>query len=268
RGEDQRLIGTAIILNDVTELRNLNQMKTEFVAIAAHELRTPMTPIKGFISMLNEDDADSFSYEERKEYYNIIEQNVDRLGRLINDLLNVTRIERGVALQLFWEEVDLSALAESVFEIQRGMTNTERHPLVLDSVPNPLKATVGKDQLEQILQNLVSNAIKYSPDGGEVRVIMRDEPETETILVGCQDHGTGMPESAKSKLFKPYRRIHNPKTASVKGTGVGLFLVKNLVKAHHGEIWVDTELGKGTTFWFRLPKNPEQNNDDPKMQRV
>jgi len=256
RGEDHRLIGTAIILNDITDIRNLERMKTEFVAIAAHELRTPMTPIKGFISMLAQDEFDSFTFEERKEYYQIIEQNVDRLNRLINDLLNVTRIERGIALQLFWEEVNLCELAESVFEVQRGMTNTERHPLVVDAQPSPLWATVGRDQIEQILQNLVSNAIKYSPEGGEVRIIIREEPETGTILIGVKDHGTGIPESAQSKLFKPYLRIHNPKTAGVKGTGVGLFLVKNLVEAHHGTIWVESKVGKGTTFWFRIPKTP------------
>ena len=260
RGEDQKLIGNAIILNDITELRNLDRMKTEFVAIAAHELRTPMTPIKGFISMLNQDETDSFTFEDRKEYYDIIEQNVDRLNRLINDLLNVTRIERGVALQLFWEDVDLCAVADSVIEVQRGMTNTDRHVLVLDTEKRPLMATVGKDQVEQILQNLVSNAIKYSPEGGEISIILRDEPASNTVLCGVKDIGTGIPESAKSKLFKPYRRIHNPKTASVKGTGIGLFLVKNLVEAHHGNIWVDTEMGKGTIFWFRLPKTPQEDN--------
>jgi two-component system phosphate regulon sensor histidine kinase PhoR len=257
KDEQQTLIGTVIILNDITEMRNLERMKTEFVAIAAHELRTPMTPIKGFISMLAQDKEDSFTFEERQEYYGIIEQNVDRLGRLINDLLNVTRIERGIAMQLFWEEVELRSLAESVFEVQRGMTNTEKHTLVVDSVPDRVLATVGRDQIEQVLQNLVSNAIKYSPDGGEIRIIIRDEPETKTVLMGVQDHGTGIPESAKARLFKPYLRIHNPKTAGVKGTGIGLFLVKNLVEAHHGVIWVETELGKGTTFWFRLPKSPE-----------
>ncbi|MCC6728152.1 MAG: GAF domain-containing protein [Chthonomonadales bacterium] len=261
RAEDNRLIGTAIILNDITDIRNLERMKTEFVAIAAHELRTPMTPIKGFISMLNQDDMDSFTFEERKEYYDIVEQNVDRLGRLINDLLNVTRIERGIALTLFWEEVDLCQLAESVFEVQRGMTNTDRHTLVLDTKTSCLFATVGRDQIEQILQNLVSNAIKYSPEGGEVRIIVRDEEETQTVLIGVRDQGTGIPESAKAKLFKPYRRIHNPKTASVKGTGIGLFLVKNLVEAHRGTIWVDSELGKGTTVWFRIPKAPPETAD-------
>jgi two-component system phosphate regulon sensor histidine kinase PhoR len=258
RGEDQHLIGTAIILNDITDIRNLERMKTEFVAIAAHELRTPMTPIKGFISMLAQDEFDSFSFEERKEYYKIIEQNVDRLGRLINDLLSITRIERGIAQQLFWEEVDLVQLADSVCEVQRGMTDTQKHPLIIDANPSPLFAIVGRDQIEQILQNLVSNAIKYSPDGGEIRIILREEPETDTVLIGVKDHGTGIPESAKANLFTPYRRIHNPKTAGVKGTGLGLFLVKHLVEAHHGTIWVESELGKGSTFWFRIPKAPPE----------
>src|SRR2546427_10162636 len=115
RGEDGRLIGTAIILNDITEIRNLERLKTEFVAIAAHELRTPMTPIKGFISMLAQDEFDSFSFDERKEYYQIIEQNVDRLGRLINDLLSVTSIERGIASQLLWRDADLKELGQMVF---------------------------------------------------------------------------------------------------------------------------------------------------------
>lgn len=257
KDEQQTLIGTAIILNDITEIRNLERMKTEFVAIAAHELRTPMTPIKGFISMLAQDPDDSFTFEERKEYYAIIEQNVDRLGRLINDLLNVTRIERGIALQLFWEEVELRSLAESVFEVQRGMTNTDKHVLVVESTPDKVWATIGRDQIEQVLQNLVSNAIKYSPDGGEVRIIIKDEPDTKSVLLGVKDQGTGIPESARTRLFRPYLRIHNPKTAGVKGTGIGLFLVKNLVEAHHGTIWVESEMGVGTTFWFRLPKSPE-----------
>lgn len=261
RGEDHSLIGTAIILNDITEIRNLERMKTEFVAIAAHELRTPMTPIKGFISMLAADPTDSFTFDERMEYYQIIEQNVDRLNRLINDLLNVTRIERGIALQLFWEEVDLRTLAESVFEVQRGMTNTDKHTLVIDAQPEHILATVGRDQIEQIIQNLVSNAIKYSPEGGNITTILRDEPETESVLCGIRDEGTGIPESARGKLFKPYRRIHNPKTASVKGTGIGLFLVKNLVEAHHGQIWVDSQMGKGTTFWFRIPKAPPADSE-------
>ena len=106
-----------------------------------------------------------------------------------------------------------------VFEIQRGMTNTEKHPLVLDSKPEHIIANVGRDQIEQILQNLVSNAIKYSPDGGEVRMIIREEPKTDTVLIGVSDRGTGIPESAKPKLFKPYRRIHNSRTAGVKLTG-------------------------------------------------
>jgi signal transduction histidine kinase len=141
------------------------------------------------------------------------------------------------------------------------MTNTDRHPLVIDSEPAAVFATVGQDQVEQILQNLVSNAIKYSPEGGEIRVILREEPDTHTVLVGVKDCGTGIPESARPKLFKPYRRIHNPTTASVKGTGIGLFLVKNLIEAHRGTIWVESEMGKGSTFWFRIPKSPQEETE-------
>jgi signal transduction histidine kinase len=146
------------------------------------------------------------------------------------------------------------------------MTNSDRHRLVLDASKPCIKATVGKDQVEQILQNLVSNAIKYSPEGGEVSVSIREEPDKKCVLFGVRDQGTGIPESARSKLFKPYRRIHNPKTASVKGTGIGLFLVKNLVEAHSGEIWVDSEVGKGALFWFRLPVAPADDLAQPESK--
>lgn len=260
RDDNNQPIGTVVIFNDITDIRNVERMKTEFVSVVSHELRTPLTPMKGFVRTLLEDENEEwYTREDRREFYGIIESNVDRLSRLISDLLNVSRIERGAGLQMNFEEVDLRKAAEEVVEIQKAQTS--KHTLVIDFDPESIFAETDIDKIQNILQNLVSNAIKYAPNGGEVRIIGRVEPETETVLLGVQDHGSGIPDSAKNKMFKKFGRLDiHTKTP---GTGIGLFLVKALVEAHRGKIWFDSEFGKGTTFWFRIPmKHPTEDSGD------
>ncbi|MDE2126204.1 MAG: GAF domain-containing protein [Armatimonadetes bacterium] len=254
RGDNDEDIGTAFIFNDVTDIRNVERMKTEFVSIVSHELRTPLTPMKGFVSTLLQDpDEEFYTRADRREFYEIIDQNVDRLRRLIDDLLNVSRIEKtGIAgIEMTFEMADLRQATDEVLAIQRGMT--DRHTLIADFDPEHILAEVDPDKIQNILQNLVSNAIKYSPAGGEVRVTCRLEAETETVLIGVKDEGTGIAEAAQKKLFQKFYRVDNKSTRKVGGTGIGLFLVKNLVEAHNGSIWVDSKAGCGSTFWVRLP---------------
>lgn len=262
RDDDNQPIGTVVILNDITEIRNVERMKTEFVSIVSHELRTPLTPMKGFVrTLLDEPEGEEwYTKQDRREFYEIIENNVDRLSRLINDLLNVSRIEKlgAEGIEMNWEEVDLRKAAEDVANIQRGLTDTSRHTLIIDFDPETIMVETDADKIQNILQNLVSNAIKYSPEGGEVRVIARYELEHDTVLVGIKDQGMGIPESAQKKLFKKFERVNNSSTRKVGGTGIGLYLVKNLVLAHKGNIWVDSQIGKGSTFWFRIPRRQRE----------
>jgi two-component system phosphate regulon sensor histidine kinase PhoR len=260
--DTNQLIGTVIIFNDITDIRNLERMKTEFVSIVSHELRTPLTPMKGFVrTLLDDENEEWYTREDRREFYGIIETNVDRLSRLINDLLNVSRIEKkGVeGIEMNFEEVDVREAVEEVVHTQRGMT--DKHTLVIDFEPEHIVAESDVDKIQNILQNLVSNAIKYSPEGGEVRIIGRLEADQGTVLMGVKDQGLGIPEAAQKKLFGKFERVERKGTGSnIKGTGIGLFLVKNLVLAHKGHIWVESEVGKGSTFWFRIPlkqPNPE-----------
>ncbi|HZP81313.1 MAG TPA: ATP-binding protein [Chthonomonadaceae bacterium] len=258
--DTNQLIGTVIIFNDITDIRNLERMKTEFVSIVSHELRTPLTPMKGFVrTLLDDENEEWYTREDRREFYGIIETNVDRLSRLINDLLNVSRIEKkGVeGIEMNFEEVDVREAAEEVVHTQRGMT--DKHTLVIDFEPEHIVAESDVDKIQNILQNLVSNAIKYSPEGGEVRIIGRLEADQGTVLLGVKDQGLGIPEAAQKKLFGKFERVERKGTGSnIKGTGIGLFLVKNLVLAHKGHIWVESEVGKGSTFWFRIPlKQPK-----------
>jgi len=250
RGEDGKDLGVVAILNDVTEMRNIDKMKSSFVAMASHELRTPLTAIKGFVRTLL-DGEEFYGPEERHEFHTIIDQECDRLRRLIDDLLNTARIESGESLKPNYTRFELLPLLEKVVMIQKQATS--KHDIVLD-VENELPATIigDEDKLDQILTNLLNNAIKYSPNGGEIKVHAKNEGPT--ILVGIEDHGLGIPKDHLTKVFEKFHRVNNEDNRKIYGTGLGLYLVHHLVEqVHTGQIWVESELGQGSTFWFRIP---------------
>jgi PAS domain S-box-containing protein len=248
------IIGVVAIFNDITEIRNVERMKTAFVSTVSHELRTPLTSIKGFISTLLQDTENFYDAETRTEFYEIIDSECDRLQRLIEDLLNVSRIESGRALQMHWTTFDPVAIVDKVLQAQRSFT--DKHHLVMvcdDDVPHVLGDA---DKFDQMMTNLVSNAIKYSPSGGEVRVRLRSDGQTLTVAV--QDHGIGIPTDKLSRIFEKFERVDDRDTRQAGGTGIGLYLVKHLVERHDGEIWVESVVGEGSTFIFRIPIKPQQ----------
>lgn len=259
RDEHGNPTGIVALFSDITEIRRLERMKTEFVSAVSHELRTPLTSIKGFIATLLEDREGYFDAETRYEFYQIIDQETDRLRRLIEDLLNLSRIERGVALQPHWQRVDLTKVIDRVLSIQKGYT--DKHQLIAD-VPEPLPLIVAdEDKLESVLTNLVNNAIKYSPNGGEVR--MRAVREDNSILISVQDQGIGIPKDKLARIFEKFERVDTKETRAAGGTGLGLYLVKHLVELHEGQIWAESEgVGKGSTFYVRIPIYPKRAKDE------
>lgn len=250
RSEEGKDLGVVIIINDITELRNIDKMKSAFVAMASHELRTPLTAIKGFVSTLLVDTDESFTRDDRTEFYNIIDHECDRLKRLIDDLLNTARIEANESLKPDYAEVEMQALLDRTVRIQRQAT--QRHKIELDT-PIPIPNVNGdSDKLDQILTNLLNNAIKYSPNGGTITV--HAKVEGDFVIVGVQDQGLGIPKDQLGKVFERFHRVNNDDNRKIYGTGLGLFLVKHLVeKVHLGHIWVESELGVGSTFWFKIP---------------
>lgn len=254
RSEDGKDVGVVAILTDVTEMRNIDKMKSSFVAMASHELRTPLTAIKGFSSTLLEGvDYDMYGKDEQKEFLGIVVSECDRLRRLIDDLLNTSRIESGESLKPSYSRFDLMPVLEKSVAVQQQASGRHR---VLLKVHNQLPETVvgDQDKFDQILTNLLNNAIKYSPNGGDVTVHAKNEGDT--ILLGVQDQGMGIPKDHLSKVFERFHRVDNEDNRKIYGTGLGLFLVKHLVEqVHLGEIWAESEgiSGKGTTFWVRLP---------------
>ena len=248
RNEEGRTLGYVVILNDITDQRNLDRMKSSFVAMASHELRTPLTAIKGFVSTLLMDDT--FEVEERREFHQIIDHECDRLTRLINDLLNTARIEANESLMPNYAMVNLNVLLEKVVVIQKQ--SAARHN-VYTKIKGELPDIIGdEDKLDQILTNLVNNAIKYSPAGGDV--VISAKVDGDNILVGVEDEGIGIPREHLGKIFEKFHRVNTDDNRRIYGTGLGLFLVKHLVEqVHLGKIWAVSKVGKGSTFWFTVP---------------
>lgn len=252
KSDEGAVIGAVAIFNDITELRNIERMKTAFVSTVSHELRTPLTSIKGFISTLLADAEGYYDLETQREFYTIIDTECDRLTRLISDLLNVSRIEAGRALDLNPKEVTLPALVEKVVSVQKSYT--KGHELVIDLKGEIPMIIADEDKIDQILTNLTNNAIKYSPKGGIVTVSGSFSDGFVTMSVS--DQGMGIPKEHLPKVFERFHRVDNRDTRKVGGTGIGLYLVKHLVEAHGGKIWVESEVGQGSSFIFTLPLKP------------
>jgi signal transduction histidine kinase len=241
--------GVVAIFNDITDIRGVERMKDDFLSTVSHELRTPLTSIKGFVSTLLSDVEGFFDAEQRREFYEIMDAECDRLTRLIDDLLNISRIEQGRAMQLYNESVDLESVVKKVAAAQR--VAAKDHDIGVD-FPDVFPLVYGDaDKLGQIFTNLVGNAVKYSPGGGQVRVTGR--ADQSDVVVTVTDQGMGIAPEHLSRLFERFYRVDNRDNREIGGTGIGLALVKALVEAHGGAVDVASDLGRGSAFTVTLP---------------
>ena len=245
--------GAITVVGDITLLEELSDMKTEFVSVVSHELRTPLTSIMGFAQTLS-GDSGTIGAEERGEFLGIIEQESNRLLVMINDLLDMSRMEAGRPLPINYAEVDVRELARHVVRFQS--VTTTAHQFQFEFQEDGVSVVADPDKVEQVLTNLVSNAIKYSPRGGDVTIggYCRDDE----CVVYVRDEGLGMGQEEISRLFERYQRIDRDAIKGIRGTGLGLYLVRALVEAHGGRVWVESEPGKGSTFSFALPLRPAE----------
>jgi two-component system phosphate regulon sensor histidine kinase PhoR len=241
--------GVVMVLHDITELRRLEQVRTEFVANVSHELRTPLTAIHGYLETLL--DGALEEPENARKFLEIVFRHTERLGRLTDDLTDLSNIELGrISLRL--EPTAISDVADSVLAIiapraVAGQVSVEaKLPAGLPEV------VVDRDRLAQILINLVDNAVKYTPKGGHVRVEGR-VAERGMVEVTVRDTGVGIPKADLPRLTERFYRVDKARSRDLGGTGLGLAIVKHLVLAHGGELDIDSELWKGTTVRFTLP---------------
>jgi signal transduction histidine kinase len=250
--------GRLLIIEDITREREIDKMKNEFVSVVSHELRTPLTSILGYTELLL---ARDFKPAERQEFIQTVYDQANQLSKMVDDLLNLSRLDAG--------QIKLSRWIVSLHQVIRDITKqlnetiSEKHRLLIDIPESIPPIYVDKDKVRQILTNLLSNAIKYSPDGGQIALIVRELrqpppgapplPPERAILIAVHDQGMGIAPADLSKLFTRFFRVDNSTTRKIGGTGLGLSITKALVELHGGRIWATSELGKGTTFWLTLP---------------
>jgi two-component system phosphate regulon sensor histidine kinase PhoR len=242
--------GVVAILRDVTKEKQIAEMKSDFVSNVSHELRTPLSSIKAYVEMLVDGEAND--EQTRTEFYNIIQGETNRLQRLIDNILNISRIESGV-VKVQREHIALPALIKEAIDVMQPQARAKNITLV--EVPTPLffQVFADKDMIYQATLNLIGNAIKYTPDGGRVTVEMTVDEHDRTVVVSVIDNGLGIPEQDLPHLFTKFYRVADHKKVA-KGTGLGLNLVKHIIETvHAGKVRVSSSVGKGSTFSFSLP---------------
>ena len=243
-------LGGIITFHDVTGEQELEQMKLDFVSMSAHELRTPLTTVMGYISFLQEPGVIDKLSNVEKEYVNRVSISANRLNELIKNLLAVAKIEQG-KMQVEPVTLDLPGLVSRVIADYQNLAQSKG--LSLSFTPpsgNVLPVLADAMRVEEILTNLIGNAITYTPHGSVAIGIRQNGDFVETFVT---DTGQGIPESALPHLFTKFYRIQGALESGSKGTGLGLFICKNIVTAHGGKIWVESAEGKGSTFTFSLP---------------
>ncbi len=253
-------LGSVSIFRDITHQVEVDRLKSEFVATVSHELRTPMTSIKGYVEVLLMGAAGELT-EQQIEFLEIVKSNTERLNILVNDLLDVSRIEAG-RVELFFQPLDMRHLLEEALQHQAGRAEEDGKPMSFQlQVPDRLPRVPGdEERVRQILDNLLSNAYHYTPPNGQI--ILRASLLEDELLVEVEDTGIGIPPEVHERIFERFYRGENPLILATSGTGLGLPIVQQLVEMHHGRLWFQSSgvLGEGSTFSFTLPL---QQPDDP-----
>ena len=250
-------IGRVCILRDITHFKELDTLKSEFVATVSHDLRVPLTLINGYLTML---EMVGQLNERQGHYVHQIQDGIQNMTQLVNNLLDLGRIEAGVGLQL-----QLTPVLDTIDEVaKRWQPHAKRKRITLttDIAPDtPPLIEADPVLLDRALHNLVDNAIKYTPSGGKVVILGRTSGQ-DKILLGVKDSGVGISPIDQPRLFEKFFRISRRETPKEKGSGLGLAIVKSIVERHHGRVWVESQLGEGSTFFMELPlRQPGEKTD-------
>lgn len=244
---DGNLLNIFAMVRDITHFREAEELKSVFISVISHELKTPVALIKGYVGTLRRDDA-NWEREIIQDSLEVIEEEADRLTELIDNLLDASRLQAG-GLKLNLTDVALDRFAERLAEKFR--TQTDKHPIVVDFPPYFPVVVADEDRLGQVLSNLLSNAIKYSPVGGEIRIVGQVRPEQ--IIICVQDQGPGIAPGDIPHIFDRFYRSDSA-SRTTKGAGLGLYLTRAVVEAHFGRIWVDPRPEGGARICFSLPR--------------
>lgn len=238
------------VLHDITHQRKLEAVRKEFVANVSHELRTPLSVIKGYTETLVDDHRD-MPLEDRERFLHTIERHTERLNSLLDDLLTLSRLESinpGLAL----ESVSVGDLIATLIEDFQGLPVAAEHSLNLTLDPQVGDVSIDPLKVSQVIENLLSNALKYTPPGSVIDVSIKQNEDS--VEVSVADNGPGIPAEDLPHIFEPFYRVDKGRSREKGGTGLGLSIVKHIVQFHGGKAWVESELGQGTSFHFILPQ--------------
>lgn len=257
-GQEENEACAVLVFHDITELRRLEKIRKDFVANVSHELRTPLTSIKGYVEALldgGKDDPDT-----NAQFLNIILKQSDRLNLILEDLLQLSKIESG-QVQFKQEPLDIGSVIERTLATLKPLADKKRHRLQAQIATDLPLITGDQERLVQVLTNLVDNAIKYTPDGGAVTIAARRVPISKgkaeapptVIELSVADTGIGIPEGDRPRVFERFYRVDKARSRELGGTGLGLAIVKHIVEGHGGQVWVEGNAPSGSRFVVTLP---------------
>ena len=245
-------------VRDMTRLREAEELKQTLLSVISHELKTPVSIIKGYAGTLAREDAD-WDHATLADGLGVIEEEADRLDKLITNLLEASRLQAG-GIKLRLSFLDLADMAKTA--VDNLQATTDKHTFTVEFPENypPIKGDF--ERLREVLTNLIGNAIKYSPDGGLIEV-GGQLGQNNSVQLYVRDEGIGIPPAEQEKIFDRFHRVDNRLARQAPGTGLGLFLVKAVVDAHQGRVWVESSPGQGSTFWVELPTGSELTDTQP-----
>lgn len=246
--KSREIYGSLVLFHDISELTRTQQIRAQFVENASHELRTPLTSIRGYLSTAR-DDADQKNYEQLPQFLSVISKSVDRLIELVNDMLTISGLESSWGLNL--EPLRTDGATQEVVERLSPLAQEKKILITVQCLSQEVKAD--PKLLDQVLTNLVGNAIKYVPESGKIQITWTEDNDGKNALLSVKDSGPGIAPEHVGRLFERFYRVDKSRSRDIGGTGLGLAIVKHIMQSHGGSVSVKSELNQGSEFICRFP---------------